>query len=288
MAGRSPEGFVFDRGLDNPRAIEGVEVSTGKDKKVIRLSREWTLGKRIGSGGFAQVYEASSGDEHAVVKLVPKAPGADRELLFADLGSPRNVIPIIDGGEYGRFWVLVMPRAETSLREHIVASGNQLSLDAAVEVMKDVCDALVDLDGKVVHRDLKPENVLRYHGHWCLADFGISRYAEATTAPDTRKFAWTPPYAAPEQWKIERATSATDVYALGVMTYEMVAGGRPFRGPSREDFGDQHLHAAPPPLTGVPPSFASLVDECLYKAQGARPSPGNIRPRLDRISLPTS
>ncbi len=248
---------------------------------VIKLSREWTLGDQIGQGGFGRVFAASSGDQDAVIKLVPKDPGADRELLFVDLGNVRNVIPIIEHGEHGDFWVLVMPRAEMSLREFIVSSGNRLGLAEAVAVLKDVCDALVDLEPKVVHRDLKPENVLLLAGHWCMADFGISRYAEATTAPDTQKFKLTAAYAAPERWRMEHATSATDIYALGVMASEMVAGVLPFSGP---DFRNQHLHDDPPRLVDVPPAIASLVDECLYKAPQARPSAANIRTRLVKVS----
>jgi eukaryotic-like serine/threonine-protein kinase len=257
-----------------------------KKGTVIKLSKDWILGDEIGHGGFAPVYAASSGDQRAVVKLVTKAPGADRELLFADLGKNRNLIPIIDRGEHGAYWVLVMPRAEMNLRQHLLSSGGRLTLDDSASVLKDVCDALADLDGKVVHRDIKPENVLRLAGHWCIADFGISRYAEASTAPDTRKFALTPQYASPEQWKAERSTSAADVYALGVMAFEMVAGERPFPGPTREDYREQHLHLAPPSLTGVPAGLASLVDECLYKAPGARPSAANIRARLEHVVSP--
>jgi hypothetical protein len=248
---------------------------------VITLSREWLLGDQIGRGGFGRVFAASSGDQEAVVKLVHKDPGADRELLFVDLGDARNVVPIIEHGEHGDFWVLVMPRAEMSLREFIDSSGNRLSLTEAIAVLKDVCNALADLEASVVHRDLKPQNVLLLGGHWCLADFGIARYAEATTAPDTQKFALTPPYAAPERWRMEHATSAADMYALGVMAYEMVAGALPFPGP---DFRDQHLHKDPPRLVDVPPAFASSVDECLYKAPQARPRAANIRARLDRVS----
>jgi len=248
---------------------------------VIKLAREWLLGDQIGGGGFGKVFAASSGDQQAAVKLVPKDPGADRELLFVHLGDIRNVIPIIDHGEYGDSWVLVMPRAVKSLREFIVASGNRLSLTEAIDVMKDVCDALADLEHKVVHRDLKPENILLLGSHWCLADFGISRYAEATTAPDTQKFALTAAYAAPERWRMEHATSAADIYAFGVMAYEVVAGVLPLPGP---DFRDQHLHQEPPRLVGVPPAFASLVDECLYKAPQARPTAANIRARLDQVS----
>ena len=144
-----------------------------------------------------------------------------------------------------------------------------------------MCDALIDLEPKVVHRDLKPENVLLLESHWCIADFGISRYAEATTAPDTQKFALTAAYAAPERWRMEHATAAADIYALGVMAFEMVAGVLPFLGP---DFRHQHLHDDPPRLADVPPAFASLVDECLYKAPQARPRAANIRARLDKVS----
>jgi hypothetical protein len=89
---------------------------------VIKLNREWTLGDRIGHGGFAPVHLVTSDGEIAVAKLVPKAPGADRELLFVDLGGARNVIPVIDHGEHDGFWVLVMPRAAMSLRDHLGAA----------------------------------------------------------------------------------------------------------------------------------------------------------------------
>ncbi|MBI4197684.1 MAG: protein kinase, partial [Chloroflexi bacterium] len=139
---------------------------------------------------------------------------------------------------------------------------------------------LASLKGGVVHRDLKPENILFYQGHWCLADFGIARYAEATTEPDTRKYAMTPSDAAPEQWRAERATNATDVYAFGVIAFELLQGMLPFPGP---DFREQHLNQPPPAVVGCPLPLASLVSECLYKAPTARPTPANILARL-RVS----
>jgi len=172
----------------------------------IRLQKyEWTLGELLDGGGFGRVYIASSPEVEvpAVAKLVPKAPGAERELLFVDLGDARNVVPALDSGELDDDYVLVMERAEKSLRRHLAERGKLGEADAAA-VLRDVVATLEDLDGRVVHRDLKPENVLLLKGRWCLADFGISRYAEATTAEDTRKFAMTPPYAAPEQWRWER------------------------------------------------------------------------------------
>ncbi|MEU7656211.1 serine/threonine-protein kinase [Micromonospora taraxaci] len=252
------------------------------------LASEWKLGERIGRGGFGAVLEASSDQvPNAVAKLVPKGPGAERELLFVDLAGARNVVPIIDSGETEDSWVLIMPRAEKSLRDHIESAQGRLPLGEALTILADIATALSDLHGRVVHRDLKPENVLLLGGHWCLADFGISRYAEASTAPDTRKYSMTPPYAAPEQWRVIRATSATDVYALGVIGYELLAGTRPFHGPETHDLREQHLHQHPEPLSGVPLPIVALIDECLYKGPEARPTPPNLLARLGRAAETT-
>jgi eukaryotic-like serine/threonine-protein kinase len=143
---------------------------------------------------------------------------------------------------------------------------------------------LVGLDGRVVHRDVKPENVLYLDGRWCLADFGISRYAEATTAADTRKYALSPPYAAPERWRGERATIAADVYAVGIIAYELLSDSIPYLGPGVEEFREQHLHGEPRPLDYLPASLGALVEERLYKAPEARPSPRNLLARLRRFA----
>jgi serine/threonine protein kinase len=247
----------------------------------IKLSKEWHVGAQLGSGGFGRVYvaQSASGDQ-AVVKLIPKAPGADRELLFEELSEVPNVVPVVDRGDWDDYWVLVMPRAEKSLRDYINEQGGRLSVEDAIKVLIDIAEALVAIEGRVVHRDLKPENILFLEGHWCLADFGIARYAEATTAPDTRKYAMTPSYAAPEQWRGERATSATDVYAAGVTAYEILAGQQPFAGPEVHDYRQQHLEGTPPPIQDIPESLHSLIAECLYKAPQARPRPQNFLKRL--------
>lgn len=252
---------------------------------LLSLGSQWRVGEQIGHGGFGRVYEAWSGETPAAVKFVPKA-GGDRELLFVDLDGARNVVSIIDHGEHDDSWVLVMPRADLSLRELLDKSG-ALELGDGLDVLRDVLDALSDLDGRVVHRDLKPENVLRLDGRWCLADFGIARYAEASTAPDTQKFAMSPPYAAPERWRNEHATIAADIYALGIIAYEILIGRRPFEG-TIEQLRDQHLHTDVPALRGVPTPLEALVEECLYKAADARPRPANARQRLERVNQPST
>ena len=245
----------------------------------IKLERAWHLGNQLGEGGFAKVYLAQdeNGDP-AVIKLVYKDPGAQRELLFEELEGTPNVVPILDKGECGDYWVLVMPLAKKSLRAHLVEMGGQPAMNEAVSVLVDIVEALVEVAGRgLVHRDLKPENVLLLGGRWCLADFGIARYAEATTAQDTLKHAMTAGYAAPEQWRGDRATSATDVYALGVVAYELITGRRPFLGP---DLRRQHLEELPKPIPGIPDRLRALIGECLYKGPEARPSPQNLLTRL--------
>ncbi len=91
----------------------------------------------------------------------------------------------------------------------------------------------------------------------------------------------SPPYAAPERWRAERATIAADVYALGVIAVEMLSGQRPFPGPGVEDYREQHLHVGLGRLDLGQPRLAPLLEECLYKAPGARPSPANLLARLE-------
>ena len=257
--------------------------------KIINLRREWSLGQALRSGGFGRVYLAQSSDyASAVVKLVPKDPGARRELLFADLDNVPNVVPILDCGEWQDYWVLVMPRADKSLREHMMEIHDHLSLDDAIEIITDVGKALMGIEGQRVHRDVKPENILLLDGNWCLADFGIARYAEATTALDTRKYALTPPYAAPEQWRGERASIETDVYALGVVAYELLAGERPFLGPKVSDYRKQHLEEVPRSLSGIPPMLQAMIDKCLYKQRNSRPRPKRILAQLNQCMHVTS
>ena len=248
----------------------------------IQLKRTWQLGDQIGDeGGFGQVYEAvSSEGETAAIKLIPKKPGAQRELLFVSLPNVRNVIPVIDDGETDEYWVLVMPKAEMSLRRYLDENPGPRPIADVVTILLDIATCLVDLDSRVVHRDLKPQNILLHDGHWCLADFGISRYAEASTAPDTRRFSYTPLYAAPETWRYERPTAATDVYSVGVIAYELLSGALPFT--DLDDLRRQHLQDKAPDLVSAPLGLRALVDECLYKAPETRPTPNNLLARFQR------
>ena len=268
-----------------PPIVYGPSTAVTEQLGMVRGERVWKLGAQLNRGGMGQVFDAEGSNPPSVVKLVPKAPGAERELLFANPEGVPNIVPIWDQGEWNGYWFIVMPRANFSLAAYVAEHG-ALAADEAISVLADIADALVGLEGQVVHRDLKPDNILQLAGRWCLADFGIARYAEATTAAETRKWALTPPYAAPEQWRHERATSFTDIYAVGVVAYELLTGELPFAGPAPEDFREAHLHEPPPAIQSAPPALASLVGDCLNKSPGARPAPGSFRARLERAADP--
>ncbi|EJZ04246.1 Serine/threonine protein kinase [Mycolicibacterium vaccae ATCC 25954] len=236
-------------------------------------------------GGFGTLYEVTDAQHNiAVAKLVMKEPGAERELLIGaanEAAKHRNVVPLLDDGEHDNNWVMVMPRADRSLAQHLNDSGGSLSVEETLVVLTDIATALSDINGSLVHRDLKPQNVLLLNGTWSLADFGISRYAEASTSPDTRKYSLTAQYAAPEQWRLEHAGAAADVYAFGVVGYRLLAGHLPFPGP---DFRTQHLGSAPPDLTVGSTRLRDLIEECLYKVPETRPTPTAILKRLGKIA----
>jgi len=244
------------------------------------------LGKR---GGFGQVFagKSASGGEVAVKKLhLSAADAAHRELRIADELKGRSfehVVPFIDAGEdtdTGDYFV-VMPRAEGSLQNRVEKGGVLTAADAAV-VLLQIVKGLIEV-GELVHRDLKPDNVLLHEGNWKIADFGIARFVQDATASNTLKDCLSPYYAAPEQWRLERATHATDVYALGCIAFSLLVGKPPFT----EDPQAEHQSASIPPFSCTEPRLTTLVNMCLRKVASTRPSLSRVRDALaDIIAKP--
>jgi serine/threonine-protein kinase len=194
-----------------------------------------------------------------------------------------HVIPIFDAGfdtDAGTNFI-VMPIAQTSLQQ-VIASG-ALSEKEALEILTAIAAGLEEI-GDIIHRDLKPGNVLLHEGVWKLADLGLARFAEAATSLNTMRDALTPPYAAPEQWRGERPSKATDVYALGCIMYALLQGAPPFAGPTNADYSHQHQFVAAPGLESSP-HLRRLAAACLSKAPELRPSLRNLRKQLDVAAI---
>jgi serine/threonine-protein kinase len=259
----------------------------------IRLSRtEWEydpdspLGR---PGGFGAVFLGRN-TEHEQVAIkrlhLEASQAAHRELRIADALIQRplaHVVPILDYGQDAESdnYFIVMSCAEKSLQDEISRVEVFTDLET-VCILREIALGLSEVSD-VVHRDLKPANVLYHEGCWKLADFGIARFVEESTSLQTLKGCLSPAYAAPEQWIYEHATSATDVYALGCIAYALLTSEPPFRGPTPEDYQQQHLQASPPPIKETNARLRMLVSNMLRKPPLTRPSLGRIINILDSI-----
>jgi eukaryotic-like serine/threonine-protein kinase len=227
-------------------------------------------------GGFGEVFagRAADGSNVAIKRLkVTASEAAHRELRVADLLIPQtleHVVPILDAGQDAEsdLYYIVMARAEVSLQKEI-EEGGPLPEAKAVSVLLQICVGLGEVP-QVVHRDLKPANVLYHDGRWKIADYGIARFVEDSTSLQTLKGFLSAAYAAPEQWNLEHATTATDVYALGCIAYALINGAPPFPGPRQEDFYKQHLTVAPPALDCGDPRLKSIISMMLRKPPDSR------------------
>ena len=128
----------------------------------------------------------SDGSAHHVAKFIPKDPGADRELLFRGLSDVRNIVPIVDTGEWDACWIIVMPKAVMSLADLLSKAGGPVPEGRATPILIDVAGALVSTKNRVVHRDIKPANILLFDGRWCLAGF---RYFPLCRSHHRRQYA---------------------------------------------------------------------------------------------------
>jgi len=242
----------------------------------------------IGRGGMGEVWLAEREDGEfeqkvAIKRLLYPTPELIRRFrnerrMLAGLAHP-NIARLIDGGVSGdRLPYFVMEHVEG---EPITAycDGHALALHARLLLFLQVCDAVQFAHGNlVVHRDLKPNNILvTRDGHPKLLDFGIAKAIESTdpeevTATLVRRL--TPDYAAPEQIRGDPVTIATDVYALGILFCELIAGERPYRiGARRRDLGDA-------------PAMEAMRPPSAIAAQGrgaARTWAAELRGDLDRI-----
>jgi len=163
-----------------------------------------------------------------------------------------------------------------SLRDRLNRE-KQLPVADALKIASEVADALgFAHEHNVIHRDIKPENILLEAKHAVVADFGVARAIEQageTRLTETGIAIGTPAYLSPEQASGERELDGrSDIYALGCVLYEMLAGGPPFTGPTVESIVQQHLTAEPHGVTTVRPTIPTDVDAAVSKALAKAPA----------------
>jgi serine/threonine protein kinase len=249
--------------------------------QIIRLpGGEWEydeeapLGK---AGGFGEVFRGRGLDGEVAIKRLKlnATQAAHRELTIGQQLMQRSlsyVVPIIDAGqdaESDRYF-FVMPLCDCSLQDKIDEATNGVDLEVASEAISSIIAGLSEVKD-ITHRDLKPANILLHEGRWKVADFGIAKFVEDSTSTETLRDSLTPAYAAPEQWRGERPSTATDVYALGCIIHAIFLGHPPFVG-SIDDIREDHLHTAPAPISVLPPRISAFVSYMLRKPSNARPT----------------
>jgi serine/threonine protein kinase len=253
------------------------------------LAGRYRIEREIGRGGMATVYLAHDErhDRPVAIKVlrpeIAAALGAERFLreiaITARLDHP-HILTLIDSGASGDFLFYVVPfvRGE-SLRSRL-AREKQLPVAEAVRITQQVAGALDYAHRQgVVHRDVKPENILLHEGEAMVADFGIALALEAAGGGDrltaTGISIGTPEYMSPEQASGSRELDArSDVYALGAVLYEMLAGEPPHTGPTAQAIIAKLLTQAPTRLQvvrgDVPPGVAGAVATALAKVPADR------------------
>ncbi|MGD2122672.1 MAG: serine/threonine-protein kinase, partial [Gemmatimonadota bacterium] len=249
------------------------------------LADRYRIEGEIGRGGMATVYLAEDLKHRRKVAIKVMAPelaaslGPDRFLreveISARLDHP-HILPLYDSGEADGFLFYVMPYVEGESLRARLEREHQLPLDDALAIAREVADALSYAHGRdVIHRDIKPANILLAGGHARVADFGIAR--AVTEAGGDRLTATgvavgTPAYMSPEQAAgSEDVDGRSDLYSLGCVLYEMLAGTPPFTGPA-ESLVHQHLSVEPPPVTNFRPAVPAEVAAVLMRALAKTPA----------------
>jgi hypothetical protein len=279
------------------------------------LAERYAIGRELGRGGMAHVYLARDlrHDRDVAVKVL-------RPELAASLGTERflreirieaglqhpNILPLHDSGAVDGLLYYVMPFVQGETLRDRLTREKQLPVLDALRIAREVADALGYAHAhNIVHRDIKPGNILLSAGHAVVADFGIARAMTAAAGDQLTEAGLavgTPDYMSPEQATGETGLDGrTDLYALGCVLYEMLAGDPPFQGRTAQAILARHLHDPPPPIRARRPNVPAAVETALTTAlakvpadrfstaaefaealeTGARPRPGRTRsPRL--------
>ncbi len=270
------------------------------DTLQIAFGSTYRLERELGGGGMSRVFlaEETALGRKVVIKVLPpelaQALSADRfrrEIQVAAGLSHPNIVPLFSAGRAAvpaaasaavneEFLYYTMPFVDgESLRAKLSREG-ELPVPVAVKLLRDVAEALACAhEHGVVHRDIKPDNVMISRNHALVTDFGVAKaLSEATGGhgvTSTGMAMGTPAYMAPEQASADpHVDHRADIYALGVLAYEMLSGQPPFVASTAQALLAAHVTQAPRPVTdtrpSVPPGLAALVARCLEKKPADR------------------
>ncbi len=251
------------------------------------LESRYDVRHLLGRGGMSDVYLADDRrhQRRVAVKVLHAQTAADlgsarflREIRIAARLQHPHILPLYDSGEADGLLYYVMPFVEGESLGDLLEREGRLSVEDALRITRDVADGLSHAhDQGVIHRDIKPENILLSGGHAVIADFGIARAVEATSdvtkLTNTGQALGTPRFMSPEQALGEETLDArVDIYALGCVLYQMLAGEPPYTGRTAQAIMVRHMLDDAPAIRDVRPSVPRHVETAILKALSKAPA----------------
>lgn len=246
-----------------------------------RTLGQYEVVDRIGRGGMATVYlarQASIG-RFVAIKVLPPHPALDDAFkerfqlearTIGNLQNP-NILPLYDYGTYEDVIYLVMQYVEGGTLEDLMDSG-PMSVNQVEKIIRPIASGLDYAHSKgIVHRDIKPANILIQDGHPLLADFGMVKMAAGDSNLTGTAIVGTPSYMAPEQGQGLEIDQRVDVYALGAIAYEMLAGEQPFAGETPMQMILAHINGQVPDIRNVRPDLGQEIAEVITKSLAKHP-----------------
>jgi serine/threonine-protein kinase len=270
---------------DSPHPQERWHVDDTFTRLESALAGRYRIEREIGRGGMATVYLADDVKHrrHVALKVLHAelalTIGPDRFLrevdVVASLNHPR-ILPLYDSGDANGFLFFVMPYIQGESLRVRMDREKQLSIDEALTIARQVASALGYAHARdVIHRDVKPENIMLHEGEAMVADFGIALVLSAANDRITERgyVVGTPAYMSPEQSLSESDVDArSDIYSLGCVLYEMLAGEPPYTAPSAQALLAKRLVDPVPSVRRVRGAVPANVDQALVKALAKTPA----------------
>lgn len=248
-----------------------------------RISGRYKIIEMIGGGGMSNVYLAHDMilDRDVAIKVLRYDFSNEedlhrrfqREALSATSLTHPNIVNIFDVGEDGDIHYLVMEYVEgKTLKQYIVDSAPLPPVEA-VEIMKQLTSAIANAHhNQIIHRDIKPQNILMDDQlHVKITDFGIAMALSATSFTQTNSVLGTVHYLSPEQARGGTATKKSDIYALGIVLFELLTGKLPFSGESAVSIALKHLQTETPSVRDLRPEIPQSLENVVMKATAKDP-----------------
>ena len=243
------------------------------------IADRYHVERELGRGGMATVFLATDvrHERRVAIKVLHPDLAAtigaerfEREIKLAAKLQHPHILGLIDSGQANGLFYYVMPFIEGESVRDKLDREKQLSVDEALQITLEVADALGYAHAQnIIHRDIKPENVMMSNGHALVADFGIARArteAGESKLTQTGMAVGTPVYMSPEQATGEAVGPSADIYSLGCMLYEMLAGEPPFQGPNAMAIMARHAMEAVPSIRIIRQAVPEEVEEAILAA----------------------